>query len=386
MSSLEEQFQFIRGYTEEICEPLGAEDFVPQPVEHASPPKWHLAHTTWFFEEFILKPLVSGYKVFNPNYQLLFNSYYNTVGDRIARGHRGLLTRPTVKEVYAYRAYVNEHILKNDWLFESESSAAELIQIGLNHEQQHQELLLTDLKLCFSFNPLFPVYHHEKSLVGNDSNGSAQKMISIEPGLYEIGADGEKFCYDNELGQHKVYLNDFQIADGLVTVAEYLEFMKDGGYSRFDLWLDEGWAWLQEHNINSPMYWYQKEEQWFNYTLAGLQEVNPNAPMSHVNFYEAEAYARWAKKRLPTEFEWEIASNKFDWGERWEWTNSAYLPYPGFDVAPGALGEYNGKFMVNQMVLRGASFATSPGHSRNTYRNFFHPKYRWQLTGIRLAL
>ena len=379
---LKETFIEVRNRTESICKPLQVEDYIPQPVPFASPPKWHLAHSTWFFEEMILKKNLPGYKEFHPDFGFLFNSYYNTIGERTFRADRGNITRPGVSEVYTYRTYVNERMLQ---LFEKELSLElkELIVLGLNHEQQHQELLITDLKYTLGHNPIFPVYDETQNLLADSNQQSG--WVSMEEGIYEIGHDGGAFCFDNELNKHKVYLHQFEISKSLVTNGEYLEFMEAGGYSRFDCWLDEGWSWLNENNITSPLYWHKINGIWHYFTLAGLKEVDPNAILGHVSYYEAQAYATWKGFRLPTEFEWEAASGSFDWGKRWEWTNSAYLPYPGFKTAEGAVGEYNGKFMINQMVLRGASVATSNNHSRKTYRNFFHPHFQWQYSGIRLA-
>lgn len=379
---LREKYTEIRNRTEAICRPLQVEDYIPQPVPFASPPKWHLAHTTWFFEEMILKKNLRGYQEYHSDFGFLFNSYYNTIGERTFRADRGNITRPGVSEVYSYRAHVNQGMVE---LFEQELTPEllELIELGLNHEQQHQELLITDLKYTLGHNPIFPVYDETQNLLGdvNEQGG----WVSLKEGIYEIGHDGGAFCFDNELNKHKVYLPDFEISKALVTNGEYLDFMEAGGYSRFDFWLDEGWAWLNENNISSPLYWHKIKGKWHYFTLAGLKEVDLNAILGHVSYYEAQAFATWKGLRLPTEFEWEAASEHFVWGKRWEWTNSAYLPYPGFKTAAGAVGEYNGKFMINQMVLRGASVATSPKHSRKTYRNFFHPHFQWQYSGIRLA-
>lgn len=377
-----ESFNTTRANTERICKPLIIEDYVVQSSVFASPPKWHLAHTTWFFEAFILEKFIKDYSVYNKDFSFLFNSYYNNAGDRVFRADRGNITRPDVNEVYLYRSHVNKQMQK----LLTQNSSQELIGLvvlGINHEQQHQELLITDIKHTLGNNPLFPSYSKDFNLlsVENESSG----FVSIKEGVYEIGFQGKGFCYDNELGAHKVYLNDFEISNELVTNKEFIEFIEDDGYSNFNLWLDEGWSWVQENQIQSPMYWHRINNQWYYYTLSGLQKVNPKAIVGHISFYEAAAFAEWKGMRLPTEFEWEIASNYLDWGKRWEWTHSAYLPYPNFNKAEGAIGEYNGKFMMNQMVLRGASVATSKNHSRKTYRNFFHPNERWQYTGIRLV-
>jgi len=349
-----------------------------------SPPKWNLGHTTWFFETFILKNHKEHYQLYNKDYPLLFNSYYNFEGDRISRHKRGDLTRPSVKEVYAYRSFVDQEMIA----FIQAGIPAEieaLIELGLQHEQQHQELFWADLKYTFGLNPLFPAY--EGKLPFNNHTCFTEEMafLPMKEGVYEIGHKNDGFCYDNELGVHKVYLYDYQIANRPVTNAEYLEFMNDGGYQNFDLWHDEAWQWVKQTQIVSPHYWHKIDGKWMHYSLASLKPVNPDQLVTHISYYEAFAFARWKGMRLPTEFEWEAASSKFEWGNGWEWTESAYLPYPGYKRAEGAVGEYNGKFMVNQKVLRGASNYTSPGHSRYTYRNFFHPWVRWQFSGIRLA-
>ncbi|MCH2235511.1 MAG: ergothioneine biosynthesis protein EgtB [Crocinitomicaceae bacterium] len=374
-------FLTVRARTEEICAPLKIEDYVPQPVVFASPPKWHLAHTTWFFEAFILEKYLDGYSVYDKDFSFLFNSYYNTVGERTFRADRGNITRPSVEEVFAYRKYVDEAMMK--LLQSGDNDFEKVLLIGLNHEQQHQELLITDLKYTLGHNPLFPVYDADTDLT--NSTNEASGFVKIEEGVFEIGHHGDEFCFDNELGRHKVYIHEFEISNSLVTNGEFIEFIEAGGYSSFQYWLDEGWAWVNENGIESPLYWYKINGEWHHYTLAGLKKVDPNKVLAHISFYEASAFAFWNGMRLPTEFEWEVAADKLDWGVRWEWTNSAYLPYPNFKIASGALGEYNGKFMVNQMVLRGGSTATAEGHSRKTYRNFFHPHYQWQYTGIRLA-
>jgi ergothioneine biosynthesis protein EgtB len=360
---------------------------VPQPIVDVSPPKWHIAHATWFFEEMILKKFAPEYRVFDENFAFLFNSYYNTLGERVLRHKRGDLSRPTVKQIFAYRKYVDEQ-MENFLRADLSSAVKDLVILGLNHEQQHQELFLTDLKYIFGCNPLFPVYDAAEILEEKVEHAASARdsFIERQGGICEIGYEGEGFCFDNELARHKVYLNDFSIAGNLVTNAEFIEFIEDGGYRNFNLWHSEGWDWINQTGVSAPLYWSEKDGEWFQFTLGGLRQLNPRAPVCHVSFYEAAAFAEWRGMRLPTEFEWEAAaSDKFDWGLRWEWTNSAYLPYPNFKKAPGAVGEYNGKFMINQMVLRGASAATAPGHSRPTYRNFFHPHLRWQFTGIRLA-
>ncbi len=377
-----ERYRGVRSLTEDYCAPLTTEDYVPQPVVFASPPKWHLAHTTWFFEEFVLKPYATEYRLFDPDFSYLFNSYYNAVGDRVLRTDRGNLTRPGVQEVYDYRRYVDEavHSLLQE---ELPAEVSAVIELGLHHEQQHQELLITDLKYVLAHNPTWPVYHKDRSLVSQANVETGQ--VTLGEGVYEIGHRGDGFCYDNECARHKVYLHGTTLEKKLVTNADFLAFMIDGGYDTSSLWLDDGWSWVKEDEIDAPLYWHHVNDAWHQYTLQGLQPVEADQILAHINFYEASAFAEWAGRRLPTEFEWEAAAQDLPWGVRWEWTNSAYLPYPGFRTVEGAIGEYNGKFMINQMVLRGSSTATSPDHSRRTYRNFFHPHLSWQCTGIRLA-
>ncbi|NMF38678.1 ergothioneine biosynthesis protein EgtB [Flammeovirga yaeyamensis] len=382
ITSIDHYFS-TRKRTEKFCQPLSIEDYTPQVVEHASPMKWQLGHTTWFFETFLLTKYLDGYECFDQQFSYLFNSYYNNVGKRIARNNRGVLTRPSVERVYEYRHYVDRHI---ELLFSQDVDIEleELLKTGIYHEEQHQELMYTDLKLMFYHHPFKTTYKEGGSLL-RDENTSPAEWITIKEGVYEIGHQGDDFCYDNELGRHKVYLHEFAISNNYVTNEEFIAFINDGGYEKFDYWLDEGWAWVQKNEITQPLYWEEINGIWHEFTYGGDQVINPKGILAHINFYEADAFARWKGMRLPTEFEWEIAAKQFQWGKRWEWTNSAYLPYPGFKTAEGALGEYNGKFMINQMVLRGGSVATSPNHSRITYRNFFHPHFRWQYTGIRLA-
>ena len=382
MNPITEKYTACRERTLTLCEPLKTEDYIPQPVAFVSPAKWHLAHTTWFFEEFILSKNVPDYGRFHTDYSYLFNSYYNSVGERTLRADRGNLTRPTVAEVYEFRAHVDAH-MRTFLKQKISKNVSDLLMLGINHEQQHQELLITDLKYILGHNPTFPLYAEGESLVNDHEKEHG--WFLIDEGVYEIGFDADGFCYDNELGRHKVYLQNFEISKSLVSNGEYMQFIKAGGYDNFDLWLDDGWAWIQTENITSPLYWHLIDDEWYQFTLGGLKKVDPGEVLCHVSFYEAAAYAEWKGMRLPTEFEWEIASGQLDWGKRWEWTNSAYLPYPKYNKAAGAIGEYNGKFMVNQMVLRGASVATSTGHGRSSYRNFFHPHYQWQFSGIRLA-
>jgi len=408
-----ESFIIVRNFSETLCKSLVTEDYVIQSMPDVSPTKWHLAHTTWFFETFILFKYLKDYKHINPKYSYLFNSYYIQAGERFIRGQRGLLSRPTVKEVYQYRKYVNDHVEKllNNCDGKILNELAPLIETGINHEQQHQELLLTDIKHVFSINPLYPVFADILSPVVK----SIPKIdwVEFEEGTYEIGHNGNGFAYDNESPRHKEYLNSFCIASRLVTNKEYIEFIGDGGYKKAEIWLSDGWATVEKELWDSPLYWFKQDGEWWNFTLNGKHKVDLNKPVCHVSHYEADAFARWAGARLPTEAEWEVASEglplegnfvdngnfhpvaipensngvklKQMFGDVWEWTSSAYLPYPGYKTLPGTLGEYNGKFMSNQMVLRGGSCATSKSHIRRTYRNFFPPHSRWQFMGIRLA-
>ena len=382
MTDLLDQYLQTRNRTTALCAPLQTEDYIPQAVAFTSPPKWHLAHTSWFFEEMILSKYLHDYRIYDEAHNLLFNSYYNHVGEIFPRNQRGMMTRPGVDEVYQYRKHVDEAISK---LLSASypDEVRELLILGINHEQQHQELLLTDLKYTLALNPTFPVYEAGGNLV-NDENETTG-WLNISQGIYDIGHYSNDFSFDNESGRHKVFLHDFEISKSLITNGEFIEFMADGGYRNFQHWLDDGWSWVNEENITKPLYWFNKDGQWFYFTLAGLQPINTNAILSHISYYEAAAFAAWKGHRLATEFEWEVASSQLNWGKRWEWTGSAYLPYPGFKIATGAVGEYNGKFMINQMVLRGASVATAAGHSRDTYRNFFQPQSQWQFSGIRLA-
>ena len=380
-TALLERFRRVRQRTVELCKPLRVEDHVVQPVIDVSPPKWHLGHTTWFFEQFILSGS-PGYAQFDADMAFMFNSYYESIGKRVLRADRGNMTRPSLEEVHAYRRHVDaamERFLSADHLDEE---LRRVLELGLNHEEQHQELLVTDFKYILGHNPLFPAY-------GAFNEGRAEagkhRLIHIPGGVHEIGASGEGFSFDNEHGRHRVHLEDFAISEQLVTNDEFMAFMEAGAYSDFNHWHSEGWQWVQDNKVEAPMYWHRVDGVWHHYTLQGLVPVDPALPLAHISFFEAFAFAEWSDMRLPTEAEWEVASDRFSWGTRWEWTHSAYLPYPGYQRASGALGEYNGKFMVNQMVLRGASVATAPGHSRRTYRNFFHPHLRWQYTGLRLV-
>ena len=406
-----QRFREVRSFTMELAAPLEKEDYIIQIVEHASPVKWHLAHTSWFFEAFFLEKAKADYQTKHPQYGYLFNSYYLQTGEPHCRNKRGNLSRPTVDEVLEYRKHVNHHV---DEFLENCSDEefrewSDVIEVGLNHEQQHQELLLTDLKIMFSQNPLNPVYVDRirpKSLPQQDI-----QWHSFSEGVYEIGHPGGEFGYDNEFPRHKTYIHNFELADRLITNGEFLEFIEAGGYEDPKFWLDEGYARVVENGWDSPLYWQKKSGAWHQFTLNGLEPVDQNEPVAHVNYYEADAYARWAGCRLPTEFEWELAAEPLNvggsfvdsrnfhpvgadpsepglkqmFGEVWQWTRSSYAAYPGYETFPGALGEYNGKFMCNQYVLRGGSCATSMNHFRKTYRNFFHTKYSWQFTGIRLA-
>jgi ergothioneine biosynthesis protein EgtB len=377
------RYKEVRQRTEKICSYLQTEDYVVQPVVDVSPPKWHIGHVTWFFETFILKPYFMGYQEYNPDYNYVFNSYYETVGTRVIRTDRGNLSRPTVIEIYSYRKYVDE-AMEGFLSGEVSDDVKELLILGFNHEEQHQELLMTDIKFILGHNPLFPAYNKNYAAPHIDEGGD-DAFISMDEGIYEIGFTGDGFCFDNELNRHKVYLNAYQVSPKLVTNAEYLEFINSGGYHDFRHWHAEGWDWVKTNKVEAPLYWHLIDNEWHNYTYHGLELLHLKEPVTHISYFEAYAYASWKGLRLPTEFEWEAAASKFNWGCRWEWTESSYLPYPGFAKAPGAIGEYNGKFMVNQKVLRGASEVTPPGHSRATYRNFFQTNLRWQFTGIRLA-
>ncbi|MGJ8683596.1 MAG: ergothioneine biosynthesis protein EgtB [Nonlabens sp.] len=375
-------FISTRSHTKKLCEPLETEDYVVQPIVDVSPPKWHLGHTTWFFEEFLLDGNLPGYRRFHEQYAYVFNSYYESIGARVVRTDRGNLSRPSVDDIYKYRSYVTKNmelLIKNHLT----DSLIPILEIGIHHEKQHQELLLTDIKYILGNNPLLPVYKEVQDEVF--TNDKESNYIEMPAQIYEIGHTNQEFCYDNELPRHRVFLEAYKISSELVTCGEWLDFMKDGGYNNVMLWHTEGWDWVQKNNITAPMYWFKDESLWKQYTLNGVQEISYESAITHISYYEAFAFAQWKSMRLPTEFEWEAAQSQFDWGKRWEWTESAYLPYPNYTKPDGALGEYNGKFMVNQKVLRGSSIATAPQHARPTYRNFFHPYLRWQFTSLRLA-
>jgi ergothioneine biosynthesis protein EgtB len=411
--SLTERYRAVRGFSERLCETLEPEDCTIQSMPDVSPTRWHLAHTTWFFEEFVLKQQ-PWYRPSSDQYAYLFNSYYNAVGKQFPRAKRGLLSRPTVAEVFEYRHEIDGQMLQV--LEQGENQQADIatiVELGLNHEQQHQELMLTDIKHVLSCNPLYPVYREGR--FEQAVSLAEQSWIDFDEGLYWIGYDGEGFAYDNESPRHRVFLEAFQLSNRLVTNGEFLDFINDRGYARPELWLSEGWRHVTEEGWQAPFYWLAREGTWFEFTLAGLNPLDPNRPACHVSYFEADAFARWAGARLPTEAEWEVASemvpidgrwadtrladgegihpNGFArgatlaqmFGDVWQWTGSAYLAYPGYRPAEGALGEYNGKFMCNQFVLRGGSCATPSGHIRRTYRNFFPPEARWQFSGIRLA-
>lgn len=375
-------FTETRNHTEVLCKPLEIEDYVVQPTMDVSPPKWHLGHTTWFFEEFILKHHKPNYQLFHEDFAFVFNSYYETIGKRVIRNNRGNLSRPGVAKVYDYRHYVTNE-MKELLTSEISKEVEDILQVGIHHEKQHQELLMTDIKYILGNNPLLPKYNN--NFVEHSAEKISQQWLPFEEGVYEIGHNDDSFCYDNEMGRHKTYIQNFEISNKLVTNAEFIAFIEAGGYKDFNHWHADGWEWVKQESQEQPMYWHNIEDEWHYYTFQGLQKIDLDAPLCHVSYYEAFAYAQWKGCRLPTEFEWEVAQQNFDWGSRWEWTESAYLPYPNYIKAPGAIGEYNGKFMVNQMVLRGSSVVTPDNHTRPTYRNFFQTNLRWQYTGIRLA-
>ena len=382
-------FAAVRGETERRAAHLSAEDQIVQSMADASPTKWHRAHVTWFFETFLLKPHLPGYAIFDERFPFLFNSYYVAAGPRHARPQRGLITRPNGDDVTAYRAHVDEAILRLiDTVEDDETSRVfAILEIGLHHEQQHQELLLTDILHAFAQNPTGPAYDPQwqppKPAAG------PRGFVAIPKGIHAIGHADDSFCFDNELPFHDELIPDMRIARHLVTNGEWLAFIEAGGYETPSLWLSDGWTTVQNEGWQAPGYWGQKDGAWHVMTLGGLKPVDPTAPVLHVSYYEAEAFARFAGKHLPSEAEWETAARAGlladAFGTAWQWTRSAYLPYPGYRAAEGALGEYNGKFMVSQMVLRGSSLATPEGHERVSYRNFFYPPARWQFSSVRLA-
>lgn len=410
-TTLARRYTAVRQQTELLAAPLSAEDQMVQSCAEASPAKWHQAHTTWFFETFILTPHLKGYRAFDSRFRDLFNSYYNAVGPQPEKALRNTFSRPSLEDVQNYRRHVDEHMQE---LFESATvpeEALALAELGLNHEQQHQELLITDIKHAFWSNPVRPAYWQSTSKPAA-ANPASQKPKVFAEGLVEIGAEDAQFRFDNEAPRHKVFVPAFRFATRLATCGEYLAFMEDRGYQRPELWLSDGWQAVHTQHWNAPLYWEKSGNQWFQFTCSGMRKVEEAEPVCHVSLYEADAFARWAGARLPTEFEWELAARELPvegnlldggkfhpevapaptkdepvqlFGDVWEWTASAYLPYPGFKPAPGAVGEYNGKFMSGQMVLRGGSCATPASHIRATYRNFFPPATRWQFSGIRLA-
>jgi ergothioneine biosynthesis protein EgtB len=408
---LGQRFAAVRTTTLQLAAPLSAEDCALQSMADASPVKWHLAHTTWFFETFLLERYVADYQPFQPQFRALYNSYYNAVGNRHPRPERGLLSRPPLAEVLAYRAHVENRLAPLIARADQDRELAALLELGVQHEQQHQELIVTDVKHLLSRNPLEPGYKERWPLTTIKPRRST--WLGHAGGLVEIGHAGDGFCFDNEQSRHNVFLVPFEIASQPITHGDFLAFLDDGGYTRPELWLSLGWDAVQARQWTAPMYWEQRDGRWTTFTMHGRTEVDAATPMTHISYFEADAYARWACARLPTEFEWEAAAtgcaiegnfqesgvlhplaSRADppagepgqlFGDVWEWTASAYAPYPGFAPAPGAVGEYNGKFMCNQYVLRGGSCATPRSHMRATYRNFFPPDARWQFSGLRLA-
>lgn len=410
-SNLKTRYLQVRAATQTLCAGLQPEDSVAQSMEDASPVKWHLAHTSWFFETFVLEKSAGNYRCFRDEYRVLFNSYYNTVGEQYPRRDRGLITRPTLQEVYAYREHVDRSMCNLLNAAELPPSWLEtVVEVGLHHEQQHQELILTDLKHLFSFNPAYPAFR-ERDREPSLYSPSELRWHRFPEGLYTVGHQGDGFAFDNETPAHRTWLVSFELASRPITNKEYMAFMSDGGYQRPELWLSDAWSLLRQQGWQAPLYWQQCNGEWFTLTLSGLRPVREDEPVVHISYYEADAFARWAGARLPTEHEWEVAAlympiagnfAESGWlhpmpavhdddsihqmfGDVWEWTQSPYSSYPGYRPLAGELSEYNGKFMCNQMVLRGGSCATPLSHIRPTYRNFFAPQARWQFSGLRLA-
>jgi ergothioneine biosynthesis protein EgtB len=409
-----QRYRAVRRFSESIAKPLSPEDCAIQSMPDASPIKWHLAHTTWFFETFLLREQ-QGYREFNPRFTDLYNSYYNAIGKQFPRPQRGLLSRPALAEIFEYRQHVDQYLeghLASDQ--EIDPSWRRILEIGLQHEQQHQELMLTDVKHLLSLNPLDGVYQNGRFVSSRETRSGEIKWMSFEEGIYEVGHRDNGFCFDNELPRHRVFLNRFELSSQLVTCGEYLEFIEDQGYTRPELWLSLGWQAVCDRQWTAPLYWQKVAGRWHEFTLAGQREVDLSQPVCHLSYFEAEAFARWKGARLPTEFEWELAASQSNpitgnfadtlfksglafqpcletgieeslFGNVWQWTSSPYVAYPGYAPPDGALGEYNGKFMCNQIVLRGGSCATHSTHMRASYRNFFPPDARWQFSGIRLA-
>lgn len=414
IQSLIKRYRKVRGITERLCKNLETEDYVIQPIDFVSPPKWHLAHTTWFFETIILQKFMKDYMVFHESYNYIFNSYYESLGPRVGREYRGTLSRPTVKDIRDYRAYVDENmriLFQHEFLPET---LMELVELGIQHEQQHQELLIYDIKYILFSNPLKPAYfHHIPVTLSSSALVPDLEFKDYSGGMKFLGMNEEGFAWDNEKPYHKVYFENFKVANRLITNGEYLEFIQDKGYEDYRLWLDDGFKCIKEKNIKAPLYWTEKDGEWMEFTLYGLQVLNPALPVCHMSFYEAVAFATWKGKRLLTEAEWETVAKANEsskksgnfmesdffhprvlntdgrvnqlFGDVWEWTSSSYQPYPGYQPYDGPLSEYNGKFMINQVVLRGGSCATPKDHIRATYRNFFQPEHRWLFSGIRLG-
>jgi len=426
-AAIEHRFITTRATTESICEKLNPEDYGLQSMPEASPPKWHIAHATWFFETFILQPYLPNFKPYHPQFAVLFNSYYNGIGEQFSRPKRGLLSRPTLDEIINYRHIIEEQVLELlHRPHKDQEQIYQLMELGIHHEQQHQELLLTDLKHHFFQNPLYPAYQTAKPRHAKDYCATGDlRFFDYAGGLTMIGHDdsdtvtenktssSQSFCFDNEQPLHPYFVNGFSLANRLITNGEYLDFIEAGAYHSPLLWLADGWSHAQANQWRSPLYWIQQDGEWFEFTLHGLEPINIHKPVSHISYYEAQAFAEWSGKRLPTEQEWEFVAKEIPlegnfqeskhfealperaggardypsqlFGDLWEWTQSSYQPYPGFKTAAGAVGEYNGKFMCNQMVLKGGSCATPKTHIRTSYRNFFYPHDRWQFMGLRLA-